>query len=144
MAFGPDVAAALDRLANYHNGGAYDPQNNPGGLANGGRRLRFTPSLADVALVVNAVGNLQSQIAYAQQVLEGMEAYLATIGGVAGLGEALTEKLDRKMLIKASAPVAADIPAGTIRVAKNTATGRTSLFANDGGTIIDLINGQGF
>lgn len=62
MAFGPDVAAALDRLANFYNSGGYDPQSNPGGLANGGHRLRFTPSLADVALVVNAIGDLQAQI----------------------------------------------------------------------------------
>ncbi|KAB7788059.1 hypothetical protein [Methylorubrum populi] len=63
---------------------------------------------------------------------------------VPGLASALTGKLDRAVLVKASAPVAADIPAGTIRVAKNTATGRISLFVNDGGSIVDLINGQEF
>ena len=92
MAFSPQVAAALDRLANYYNSGAYDPQNNPGGLANGGHRLRFTPSLADVALVVNAIGDLQSQISSAQQVLVGIQAYLDAIGGAAGLTEALAAK----------------------------------------------------
>lgn len=69
------------------------------------------------------------------------------VGGVAdvpGLPSALTEKLDRTVLAKAAPPVAADIPTGTIRVAKNTVTGRISLFVNDGGTIIDIINGQEF
>lgn len=144
MAFGPDVLAALDRLANYYNSGAYDPQSNPGGMASGGHRLRFTPSLSDVALVINAIGNLQSQISDAQQVLDTMQNYLASIGGAAGLAEALTGKLDRSVLAKASAPVAADIPVGTIRVAKNTVTGRISLFVNDGGEIIDLINAPEF
>ncbi|MER2251888.1 hypothetical protein ABS772_18380 [Methylorubrum podarium] len=92
MAFSPQVVAALDRLANYYNNGAYDPQNNPGGLANGGHRLRFTPSLADVALVVNAIGDLQSQISSAQQILVGMQAYLDAIGGAPGLAEALAAK----------------------------------------------------
>lgn len=69
---------------------------------------------------------------------------VAAIGDVPGLSGALTEKLDRTVLAKTSAPVAADIPAGTIRAVKNTATGRTSLFMNDSGTIIDLINGQEF
>ncbi|MGN7122851.1 hypothetical protein [Methylorubrum thiocyanatum] len=69
---------------------------------------------------------------------------VAAISDVPGLTGALTEKLDRNMLVKSSAPVAADFPAGTIRVAKNTATGRISLFVNDGGAIIDLINGQEF
>ncbi|KAB7783495.1 hypothetical protein [Methylorubrum populi] len=69
---------------------------------------------------------------------------VATFTDVPGLAGALTGKLDRAVLVKASAPVAADIPAGTIRVAKNTATGRISLFVNDGGSIVDLINGQEF
>ena len=69
---------------------------------------------------------------------------VAAIGDVPGLSGALTEKLDRTVLAKTSAPVAADIPAGTIRAVKNTATGRISLFVNDGGTIVDLINGQEF
>lgn len=144
MAFSPDVVAALDRLSDFYNGGSYDPQNNPGGFGNGGHRLRFAPSLADVALVVNAIGDLQAQLSSAQQVVEDMRAYLSAIGGAPGLEEALTEKLDRRVLAKNAAPIASDIPTGTIRVAKNTATGRMSIFVNDGGTIIDLINGQEF
>lgn len=92
MAFNPDVVAALNRLAGFYNGGTYDPQSNPGGFGNGGHRLRFAPSLADVALVVNAIGGLQSQVDSAQQILGGMQAYLGAIGGAPGLAEALAAK----------------------------------------------------
>ena len=43
------------------------------------------------------------------------------------------------ILYLAGDPVPGDIPAGTARVAKNTTTGRLSHWANDGGTIVDLL-----
>lgn len=36
-------------------------------------------------------------------------------------------------------PLPADIPAGTARIVKNTTTGRLSLWANDGGAMVDLL-----
>lgn len=47
--------------------------------------------------------------------------------------------LDRRVLPLASDPGAADIPAGTVRVAKNTTTGRFSLWVNDNGVLTDLL-----
>lgn len=62
------------------------------------------------------------------------------IDNIVGLSDVLTNKLDRRLLSKDGAPVATEIPAGTIRAAKNTTTGRISIFANDGGTIVDLLD----
>ncbi len=47
--------------------------------------------------------------------------------------------LDRRVLSLAADPGTGDIAAGTARVAKNTATGRISLWVNDGGTMRDLL-----
>lgn len=63
---------------------------------------------------------------------------------VPGLTGALTDKLDRSLLILDRNPTASDIPTGTIRAHKHSGTGKRSIWVNDGGTLIDLINGQEF
>lgn len=52
---------------------------------------------------------------------------------------ATVNNLDRRVLELPGDPVSADIPAGTIRVCKNAATGRSSLWFNDSGTLVDLL-----
>ena len=45
----------------------------------------------------------------------------------------------RKILILPRDPLPADIKAGTFRLANNTVSGRLSWWANDGGTMVDLL-----
>lgn len=52
---------------------------------------------------------------------------------------ALLNVLDRRILMLATNPGSGDIPQGTVRVTKNTTSGRLSLWANDGGTMVDLL-----
>lgn len=63
---------------------------------------------------------------------------------VPGLTDVLTGKLDRSLLVLDHNPTGDDIPAGTIRTHKHSGTGRRSIWVNDGGTLVDLINGQEF
>ncbi|PZP66244.1 hypothetical protein [Methylorubrum populi] len=66
-----------------------------------------------------------------------------TLDDIEGLRDAITlatvNNLDRRVLELSGDPAPADIPGGTIRVCKNTATGRSSLWLNDGGTVVDLL-----
>lgn len=44
-----DDLAAIDRLANFYNGGDYDASTNPGGMGRGGHRVNFESALTDAA-----------------------------------------------------------------------------------------------
>lgn len=59
MPFPFDAAdiAAVARLSSFYNGNAYDASTNAGGMAVGGHRVNFVPSLQDVARVANAVSS---------------------------------------------------------------------------------------
>ncbi|MBY0255155.1 MAG: hypothetical protein K2X54_27845 [Methylobacterium organophilum] len=61
------------------------------------------------------------------------------LSDIGGLQQALDALMPRAILQKNGPPAAADVPANTARVVKNTATGRISLWANDGGTMVDLL-----
>lgn len=69
---------------------------------------------------------------------------MARYQDVPGLSDALTGKLDRSLLVLDYNPTASDIPDGTIRAHKHNVTGRRSILVNDGGTHVDIINGQEF
>lgn len=49
--YDPADLAAIDRLANFYNGGDYDASTNPGGMGRGGHRVNFENALADAARV---------------------------------------------------------------------------------------------
>ncbi len=55
MPYSPTVAAAIARLTSFYNGSAYNVSTNPGGLARGGNRVNFEPSLRDLASVADGV-----------------------------------------------------------------------------------------
>lgn len=66
-----------------------------------------------------------------------------TLDDIDGLRDAIAlatvNNLDRRVLELPGDPAPPDIPGGTIRVCKNAATGRSSLWLNDGGTVVDLL-----
>ncbi|KQT13998.1 hypothetical protein ASG40_19420 [Methylobacterium sp. Leaf399] len=65
MALTPEQQAALTRLLSLYNNAAYDPDANPGGLANGGHRPNFTRALADIALAGAGLSALTTEAATA-------------------------------------------------------------------------------
>ena len=49
--------AAINRLASYYNGNAYNASTNPGGYDNDGHRINFVPTLQDVARIASAISS---------------------------------------------------------------------------------------
>lgn len=59
MPLPPVVQAAIDRLRNFYEGDQpYDPASNPGGFRRGGNIPNYVPSLKDVGLAAQTVGDL--------------------------------------------------------------------------------------
>lgn len=55
MSYSSEILDAIDRLSEYYNASDYDAGTNPGGMAAGGHRTNFIPSLQDLALVAPAI-----------------------------------------------------------------------------------------
>ncbi len=53
---------ALDRLGTFYNGNAFDAGTNPGGMAEGGHRQNFDPSLKDTATIGAAIARLITEV----------------------------------------------------------------------------------
>lgn len=95
---------------------------------------RFLAGETAAAAMQAAIGQLQTAVSARLVAASNLADVPDPAAALANLNG-----LDRRVLAKAGDPVAADVPAGTIRAAKNTTTGRLTLWANDGGTMIDLL-----
>ncbi len=62
MAYTQPETDALDRLANFYNGNAFDAGTNPGGMAEGGHRQNFDPSLKDAATIGAAIARIITEV----------------------------------------------------------------------------------
>lgn len=81
--YSPAELDAITRLASYYNGTRYNSTTNPGGMAAGGHRTNFIPSLQDLALVAEAVSDAAgaadtSADAAAQSAIDAAAAAAAT------------------------------------------------------------------
>lgn len=56
------MSQAADRLDVYYNPGDHDPATNPGGMAAGGHRENYIPSLRDVATVFRDTAALADEV----------------------------------------------------------------------------------
>ncbi|KQP61049.1 hypothetical protein [Methylobacterium sp. Leaf108] len=106
MAPTPEQQAALTRLLSLYNNAAYDPDGNPGGLANGGHRPNFIRALADIALAGAAVSSLSSDV--------------ATVVGQALTAYGSSGALTTAVAAAQAAQAAAQNAVGGGRVGKNT------------------------
>jgi len=70
-------------------------------------------------------------------VIETIRAALTATSLEDALGQ--LNALDRRIHQAAADPSSEDVPADTLRIHKNTATGRIGLWVSDGGTLVDLL-----
>ena len=73
------MSDALDRLDTFYNGGDFDPDSNPGGMAAGGHRENYVPSLRDHAAVSRETVAAAKEVA---QLADDLRAATVTGGGL--------------------------------------------------------------
>lgn len=73
------MSDALDRLDAFYNAGDFDPGDNPGGMAAGGHRENYVPSLRDHAAVSRETVAAAKEVA---QLADDLRAATVTGGGL--------------------------------------------------------------